>query len=391
MIHIKNKVICILILLLLSACSAQKMLQKGRYDEAIEKAIKKIRKNDNNQKAIEVLDKAYRISNEKDMERIRFLQQEGKADNWEEILYHYSTLKRRQSLVRTVLPLNLKGRNINYSYIDYNQQIIEAKQNAAEYFYTHGQELMNMGDKESYRLAYEEFQKVKNYSSEYGDIERLIREAETMGISRVLLQIENRTHLNLPEEYLNDLVTINTSLINSKWVEYHTRLVNEDVFYDYTVHVILKSIAVSPDKVTEKDHVIKKEVEDGFEYVLDDDGNVMKDTAGNDIKVTKYKTLQCTVIEKIQHKVAMVSGAIEFYSNSEKKLMKTDPFKTETVFNHQSARAIGDEEALDDEMAKLIKRKEIPFPDDFDLIFQTTDHVRNAVRNSLVVNKRLLR
>ncbi|MBN2521300.1 MAG: hypothetical protein JXB17_12380 [Bacteroidales bacterium] len=377
--------------LILSSCSSsQKLLQKGQYDNAIKKAVKKLKKKPESEKDITALDKAYKLANERDTERIKYLQTEGRADRWDEIFKIYSNLKYRQNLVRTVLPLNLNGRVINYEFIDYDKKIVEAKSNAAEYYYVHGKKLMNENKLDSYRQAYYEFQKVKEYMGDYSDINQLLDEAKYKGTSRVIINIYNDTHLKLPQEYLNDLVSFSTSGLNSEWVEYHTKILNEDIYYNYLIKVSLKSIAVSPDIVKEKDYVIKTEVEDGWEYVLDNQGNVMKDTSGNDIKVKKYKTLQCTVIEKLQQKSAKVSGKIEFYSNDPKSLLKSVPIATETFFEHLSARAIGDIEALDTEKKKLIQRKPLPFPNDIDMILQTTENLRHAIRDAIRNNRNLV-
>ena len=69
---------------------------------------------------------------------------------------------------------------------------------------------------------------------------------------------------------------------------------------------------VSPDLIQDKDLIEKKTVDNGFEYVLDAKGNVMKDTSGNDIKIKKYKEIQCTVIESHQQKDCNITGEIEF-------------------------------------------------------------------------------
>jgi len=148
--------------LILSGCgSSKKQLQKGNYDAAIQKAVKKLMRNPNNPKDIEALDRSYLLANEQDINRIKYLKMEGKPENWEEIVQHYQSLKYRYNTVRPVLPLNLNGKTINYDNIDYDASIVEAKHNAAEFFFGHGQKLMANNNKESYRQAYMEFFKVK--------------------------------------------------------------------------------------------------------------------------------------------------------------------------------------------------------------------------------------
>ena len=61
-------------------------------------------------------------------------------------------------------------------------------------------------------------------------------------------------------------------------------------------------------------------------------GNVMKDTAGNDIKIKKYKEIQCTVIESHQNKDCNINGEIEFISTNPQSLLKKQPIAAEHSF-----------------------------------------------------------
>ena len=118
------------------------------------------------------------------------------------------------------------------------------------------------------------------------------------------------------------------------------------ITYDYYVDLVLQFIDISPDLVSDKDYVEKKTIEDGFTYVLDSKGNVMKDSLGNDIKVKKYKEITCTVIETLQQKDCTIKGNLEIISVNPKQLLKKEPVAATTHFEHLSARAIGDINAL---------------------------------------------
>ena len=139
----KKIIVFTVIAMLIAGCaSSLKQLQRGNYDEAIKTAVKKLRVNPADQEQIEVLDKAYLLVNQQDLDRIKFLKEEGSPYNWDEIFERYSKLKDRQALVSTVLPLQLGNQIIDYEYIDYDSEIIQAKRNAADYFWNHANELM---------------------------------------------------------------------------------------------------------------------------------------------------------------------------------------------------------------------------------------------------------
>lgn len=380
-----------LVLLIVSGCgSSKKQLQRGNYDAAIEKAVKKLRKNPGSEDDILILDRSYNVANEQNIERINFLRLEGNPGSWDEVLTLYSRLKNRQTLVRTVLPLKLSTRTVNYEYNNYDREIVEAKQKAAEYYFAHGKQIMENDTKEAYRQAYYEFQKAKEYWGDYENIDDLLAETRYKGMSRVLVTVENKTHLKLSKEFEEDLLAINHQRLNSEWVEYHTRHLDDNIDYDYLSFINLKIIDVSPESIKETDRIEKKEIDDGWQYVLDKNGNVMKDSVGNDIKLKKYKTLTCTVIETVQQKSVHIEGDVEIIQTNPRRLLKKDPIGAETFFEHHSARAIGNIEALSSESRKIVESDPVLFPHDFDMIFQCSETLKLAIRDILYMNRRYI-
>jgi tetratricopeptide (TPR) repeat protein len=192
----------IAILLFAAGCNtSSKLMQRGRFEAALERSVKELRRNPTNADEILVLERAYRIQNERDWERINFLKLNNDPRHLEELITLYTRLKDRQSLVRTVLPLNLPDRVINYPYINYDEEIVAARFAAADYYYNNALQLMDQGDKASYRQAHLEFQRVKRYSTTHRDIDRMIQDSKLLGISRVLVMVQNHTPLNFRNRF----------------------------------------------------------------------------------------------------------------------------------------------------------------------------------------------
>ena len=380
-----------IIMLIVGCASSLKQLQRGNYDEAIKTAVKKLRVDPANQEQIEVLDKAYLLANQQDYDRIKFLKEEGSPYNWDEIFERYSNLKNRQALVSSVLPLQLGDQVIDYEYFDFDSEIIQAKRNAADYLWSHANELMEKGDKESYRQAYYEFKKAKKYAGNINNINQLIEEAHWKGISRVYVSLENKTQLKLPDQFKNDLLSFGVTDFNSEWIEFHTANPNNNTYFNYFTVVNLKKIEVSPEQTQQKDSMESKEIEDGWEYILDDNGNVVKDSEGNDMKVPKKTTISCTLIETHQYKAAKLEGEIELVQNEPRKVIKQIPIGAESVFEHISARAIGEVNALSDESKELLKNTAVPFPHDLDLIIDGAETLKRSIRDGLGDLRRLIK
>ena len=378
-------------LLIVSGCgSAKKSLVRGNYDEAINRAVNNLRKNPRSEKDILSLEQAMNIALEQDNERIRYLKTEGRADSWDAIYQIYQKMYDRQMLVRTVTPLNYKDRTIEFPYVDYLAEMVIAKRNAADFYFAHAKQLMNEGRKESYRQAYAEFSRVKDYVGDYNQINDYLEESRYLGISRALIRINNNSLVNFPQEYDKELLNIGVSSLNSNWVEYYTTILNEDMELDYIINVNINNIGVSPDQQFEIDTLVKKSVEDGFEYLLDSRGNVRKDSLGNDIKTPKYKTLQCALIQTIRQKECTIQGVVEFVELRNERILRTEPIAAASSFENISARAIGDVEALNAQQKEMIKTATAPFPTDFDMIFSCSDALKISIREALQRNRGII-
>ena len=387
----KGVLIIFAVTIILSGCgSSKKQLEKGNYDAAIVTAVKQLRKDPDDAKQAATLERSFNVVNEQDNERIKFLKMEGRPQNWDEIYQIYRRMSDRQALIRTVMPINAGGKTVEIPYVDYMTEMIAAKKKSADFYYAHGMELMKSGLKDNYRQAFAEFVRAKDYVGDYESIDSKINEARYLGMSRVFVALQNTTPLKFPKDFEEDLLAVNLQALNSEWVEFHTLNLDSNTQYDYFINVNVKNIAVSPDNTSQRDSVIKRDVEDGYQYQLDKKGNVMKDSLGNDIKVKKYKTLQCALVSTFQTKTCRIDGDIEIIQANPNKLLKKDPMGAQSTFENISARAIGDVGALNASQLQRTKTQIVPFPSDIEMVLRCSDNLKNAIRGSIQSNRRLI-
>ena len=388
-----KKIICyILISALITSCtSSLKLMKNGDYDGAIYKSVHKLKHKKQNEKEIVVLEQAYQKANERDRERINFLKKEGKPDNWDDIFLIYSKMDQRQQTVKALLPLNISSQNrdAQYDFVNYDDEIIQAKKNATEYFYVHALSLLDKNNKPDARKAYYELSKVKSFSSNYKDVDKELIRSKNMGISYVLFKMKNTTGVPLPPSFEDELTKISLNELNSEWLSYHTRE-TKDMGYDYTILVNMKNINVSPEGIKETNFTETKIVPDGFQYVLDAHGNVKKDSLGNDMKAPKTKTISCNVIETYQNKKAIIAGTLDYINNNTGQLIKTDPIASENFFEHRSMSAVGDINALKPETKAKIGNRPVPFPSGFEMLLQAGQTLKGMTKNIINTNRHLL-
>ena len=376
---------------MISCSSSSKMMKSGNYDAAIQKSVKKLKHKKQNDKEIIVLEESYQKANDRDRQSIAFLKKEGKPDNWDPIFAIYSKLAQRQENIKPLLPLHIAGqsRDAHFDIVNYSDEIIQAKKNATEYFYAHALALLEKNNKSDARKAYSELQRVKSYSSNYKDVDKELIRAKNMGISYVLFKMKNTTGVPLPPSFEDELTKISLNDLNSEWLSYQTHE-TKGFDYDYVIVVNMKNINVSPEAVKETNYTETKVVKDGFKYALDANGNVKKDSLGNDIKIPKTKTISCNVIETYQNKKAIIAGTLDYINNTNGQLMKTDPIASENFFEYRSSAAIGDIEALKPETKAKLGNHPVPFPSGFEMLLQAGQVLKGMVKDIIYKNRNIL-
>ena len=158
---------------------------------------------------------------------------------------------------------------------------------------------------------------------------------------------------------------------------------NPDIDYDYEVVMRITHLDVGPSLVKEREYIDEKEIEDGFEYVLDERGNVKKDTLGNDIKVPKMVNIRARVFESFQSKTLHLEGRLEFFDLHNNHLMDSRKLSVATVFENYASTFSGDRRALSNTSRNRIGNRPVPFPTDVAMIFDAAEQLRPQIRRKL--------
>jgi len=369
--------------LFLMGCGAKKDFVNGNYDAAIRKSVTKLRKKPTHMKSILVLEDAFRAAQNQDLGSIDLLRKEGAPENWERIFHTYTRIKNRQELVKT-----LSNIPPSISLINVAGELVNAKKKSAEFYYVTGEKLLNNRDRISAREAYGNFQKVTQFYPNFREVRAKLQESRDMGTTFVLLTMKNQSGMIIPAQFEQDILSLSLNDLNGDWTMFHTQEI-KGAPYHYHAKFNIMQLVISPERLKETTYEETTRVKDGWEYVLDANGNVAKDSLGNDIKADKYKKLHCRVIEIAQHKSARVSGNLQVYSLETKQLLKQAPVTSDAIFEHFSAKAVGDKRALSKKSKKLLRNRPLPFPSDADLILTGSDRLKGILKGILHNNRRL--
>ncbi len=374
-------------MLTLVSCNASKnYLKLGQYDLAVKNAARKLQRNKHKKGQLKVLAEAYPKALEVENDRIKYLHEEGSPDRWDEIFHIYSNMKERQTLVERLYPLYLDGQEIRFQHIDYDQKIIEAKTKAADYFYHHAKSLMEKHDKFAYRKAYDEFHKVIQYSDKYSDAPDLLDVCYNLGQTHIILIAVNNSPTKLPNDFLINLINFPVQDFNSFWIKYYTTDARKGD-YDIYVNISVTNVFVGRNERSVREYTEKKKIKEGWEYKLDANGNKVLDSLGNPIKITKYKTISCTVHETRQYKKAHIDGAVNYVDGQTKQIIISAPIAADHTFEHYYSTAKGNLDALSNETKAKLRAKPVGYPYDGEMIQAANATLKDVIYNVIMDKK----
>ncbi len=379
----------ILLVLGLSSCAYSKFYyEQGDLETAINTSASRLRSNPNNWREAMILEKSYKESFDKTMDRINYLKQGGNPDCWMEIYDLYSIIDKHQKLVKPLLPIFIKKefRNADIPIIDVNEELIAAKKKAAEYLYAHASELMKTKLKKDYRKAYQEFNEVKNYFSTFKNVDGLMNECYNEGQNYVQVQYKNNTNMVIPKDFERNLLQIDAAQFNSNWVKYYSTIDKVNIEFDYAIVMNIRDINISPEQLREREYPEEKSIEDGWQYELDNKGNVKKDSLGNDIKTKKYTTVRCVLRETSQSKQGQLLGTFDLVNVSTNQQIQSVPFNKNLVFTNLFAVLSGDSRALSEESRRKIGGRPMPFPSNLQMVMDASNMLKGKLIETVRAN-----
>jgi len=388
----KNITLTFITLLLLTACGStsriQKQLTTGNYDRAIGDALRKLQTNKDKKRKVDyiyLLKEAFDKAEARDKERISYLEKDNNPANYEQVYELYQTLRDRQNRIKPVLPLYIGNKRVAFNFKNYNSQIIASKDKASNYLYNNAKQLLNSNDKFDFRKAFEDFKYLDRINPNYKNVRQLIKQAHEKGTDYVIVNVINDTQQVIPKRLEEDLLNFSTYGLNDLWTVYHNNA-DRQKQYDFGMDVTLRNIAISPEQIKEREIIREKQVVDGWKYALDGDGNVLKDSLGNKIKVDKFKTVRCEYYETRQFKTTSIIGTVKYKDYNTNQLIEAFPLQSEYLFEHFYATSRGDRRALDLSLLSYLDNRRVQFPSNEQMIFDTGEDLKLQLKEIITGN-----
>lgn len=381
-------------LVLFSGCAKREtrnMLISGDYDGAIQNAINGLKGNKNSkskQDYVYILEEAYAKAEERDLRNISTWFKDANPRNLEQIYDTYVNLNNRQEAIRPLLPLKLlkDGRDAKFPFSDYSDQIVSSKNALAKHLYDNSKALLATNDKLSFRRAYDDLTYLNQLSPNFKDTAQLLETAKFKGTDYVNVYTKNETNMVIPVSLQNDLLDFSTHRLNDKWTVYHSNKV-KGIDYDYGMIVNFRQIDISPEQIREKEFQKEKQIIDGKKFLYDSNGNIVKDSLGNPIKVDNVKTVRIIIYEFSQLKTCQVTSKVDYIDFKTNQLIDTFPLGSEFVFSHIYSRYKGDKRACETDYYSYFNNRVVPFPSNEQMVYDTGEDLKNKLKNIILRNK----
>ncbi len=381
----------LIVLFLLSSCSNVKDIQQavysGNYDQAIDMSIEQIQKKKGKKSAdpyVKLLKEAYDKATARDLAEIDKLSKDTNPEKWQRIYDLYLDLDTRQDKIKPLLPLYLVKENkpVTFTFQNYTDRIINAKNHLVNHLYKKAKILLKSGDKYDARKAYDLLDELDRIDPNYKDVRTLMNVAHNKGMSYALVKIVNETNKIIPKQLSDELLNFSSYGANNFWVDYHNKK-QPGRNYDFTINLKFKQIDITPDQAREKEIIEEKEIQDGYTYQKDVNGNIVKDTLGNPIKIPRMIRVRSKVHLYNQHKEAQVQAVTEIIDNRTGQRVDNFPLQSKFVFDYTYATQQGDKRAIRQEIIEFLDKRPVPFPSNEQMVYDAAQDIKMKFKDIL--------
>jgi hypothetical protein len=298
-----NTALLLMTTLLFAACGSNKFQAYTSADKPLFTAINELNKKPGNTKAQADLVVLFEQAVARHEDAIDVYSQGTDEKRFDKMLNELNALQHIYTTVQSV-----PGAIAFVKPKSYLQQIENAKQDAAEYFYTAGKELMAENTRDTDLEAYDAFKRSNQYINGYKDVQKLMKESYENGIVNVVInpiEDDNLFYTSISasdfryrsqdyqESLVRELGGRNANIVPARF--YTDRdAQREQIIADWVVDVRWRNIQVDRAVPYQYNREVSKSVQVG------------KDTAGKPIFKTVYAKLYVT------QRTYNVQGGLDF-------------------------------------------------------------------------------
>ena len=354
--------------------SASKLYEKGKYDEAVQVAVKKLQKDPNDAKLRSIVQDAYRYAVNDHENVIRSYAEDNNELKWEWIYNEYADLQRLyDAIYKSPVVYEL------VQPVDYSSSVVTYAEKDGEMHIERGAHWMDQGGKQSYKNAYHEFQAAMRFKQGDITIQQMINEAYDAAVTRVVIMpvddygyrfsSYDYNQQNLDNDVIRDL-QYNSG---NEFVKFYSArdAQSRNIIADQVLEMRFNSINIGRIQDNRNSREVSKEV-------------VIKETVYRpDSIVKEYARVKAKITTTKRTMFSEGNMAISLRDNNGQRLW-SDNIQGTHGWSTEFSTYTGDERALSDEDKKLMNTRQEIAPREEDIL----KCIRENIYNDLVCRVR---
>lgn len=330
-------------------------------------------------------EKVFFLANQRDLTEINGIRK-STPEAYLHIYDLYERIDKRQKYVLSHAPIiGVDGYKAEFKLADIAASMSAVKGKAIDELYDVAYaNLMSgrKGNKQDARLAVNQFARLLDIDRTHPHAEDLLQEARDIGIVHVIVKLNNKSNVIIPSALEDYIVDTDLDELNGEWIRFYTDG-SEKRDFDVIAEVDLLSIQISPEREVIDRKMFYEDVKDGWEYILDEHGNVQKDTLGNDMKRDKYVQVSGEWISIHRSKISDITGAVAYRNRNTGEVRKGRPLNIHYEFNDVSYDFRGDDRVLSSKQKRDLRKRPLPWPSDLDMTMSSGEILRGELINEL--------
>ncbi|MDB5202215.1 MAG: hypothetical protein JWQ27_1624 [Ferruginibacter sp.] len=171
-----------LAIILVSCGSTKNYLERSDEDKALLDAVRKLNKSAADENATQALPVLYSNITASHLAKIKSYQTGKDINRWDKIIREYEDL---QEAYNALINSTAAFRLVNPR--NFNTELLESRQAAADEYYAEGERLLQNGDRDNAKQAYAYFKKTEKFVPSYKDARRKMDEAYENAIVDVII------------------------------------------------------------------------------------------------------------------------------------------------------------------------------------------------------------
>jgi len=207
-----------------SCSSSQKLVEKGKYSDAVDKAIQELRDDPYDLEEQNSLFNSFDFANRDDLDKIKSLRVRGDGQSLIEVFRLYEKLDDRARAVSSLPSVVTDELNIN----DFSTEVQEAADGACSQVMDEAFLMLAKNDPEESRKALRNLEKVERISPGYAGLREMIYEAEIAATIAILFRIDDDSRIDMLEDIEDEL---KDEFKDSKWNKYYFGYSSDPITY----------------------------------------------------------------------------------------------------------------------------------------------------------------